>query len=73
MDKVSIQKGLSLDNHSTGRTKQALNSMHYNMEAFRATKGEGHISLSHLPLGVPERILRIRGTSYPIQTGAQPL
>ena len=75
MDTVSIQEGLSLDNHSTGRTKQALNSMHYNMEAFKATKGEGHISLSHqephLPLGVPERILRLRGTSYTIQKGAQ--
>ena len=75
MDTVSIQEGLSLDNHSTGRTKQALNSMHYNMEAFKATKGEGHISSSHqephLPLGVPERILRLRGTSYTIQKGAQ--
>ena len=75
MDTATIQEGLSLVNHSTGRTTQVLNSMHYDMEAFKAAKGEGHISLSHqephLPLGVPELILRIRGTSYPIQTGAQ--
>ena len=71
MRMASIQEGFSLVNQSTGRTTQVLNSMHYNMEAFMATKGEGHISLSHLPLGVPERILRMRGTSYPIQTGAQ--
>ena len=71
MDTASIQEGFSLVNQSTGRTTQVLNSMHYNMEAFMATKGEGHISLSHLPSGVPERILRMRGTSNPIQTGAQ--
>ena len=75
MKMASIQEGFSLVKQSTGRTTQVLNSMHYDMEAFKATKGEGHISLSHqephLPLGVPERILRLRGTSYTIQKGTQ--
>ena len=71
MDMASIQEGFSLVNQSTGRTTQVLNSMHCNMEEFMATKGEGQPSLSHLPSGAPERILRMRGTSNPIQTGAQ--
>ena len=75
MDTASTQEGLSLVNPSTGKTTQALNSSQYDKEVFKVTKEEGHISLSHqephLPLGVPERILRLRGTSYTIQKGAQ--